>query len=174
MRSARRPAAAFLALLTVVLLSGCTVSIIDPADRDQPRETSGSAQAPADPSPDDADESPAPAESPTSGYSPEHAAERQRLLEGATTTMPCPSTALAQDGAVIRVEGPCTELVIDMDAGVVIADDVDRITLSGDGTIVYAQTIGSVSVSGSADQVYWTGATPAVQDTGTANTLGRG
>lgn len=175
MRSARRPTAAIIALLSVVLLSGCTVSIIDPAERDRPSETPSTAQTPADTSHQETDEDPGPAETrSSSGYSPEHAAERARLLEGATATMTCPSGALDQDGAIIRVEGSCGELVIEMDAGVVIADDVEQLTLSGDGTVVYAETIGTVTVSGSADQVLWTGPTPIVQDTGTANALGRG
>ncbi|WP_334152597.1 DUF3060 domain-containing protein [Microbacterium sp.] len=175
MRSARRPTAATVVLLTVVLISGCTVSIIDPTDRDRPSETPSSAETPADASPQETDDDPDTAETPaTSGYSPEHAAERARLIDGATVTMSCPSGVLAQDGAVIRVEGSCEELVIEMDAGVVITDDVEQLTISGDGTVVYAETIGTVTVSGSADQVYWTGPTPVVQDSGTANALGRG
>lgn len=187
MRAPRRRIATAVPLVLAALLCGCTVSIVDPSEdsaASSSRQDSASAspdRAPTgtptsstadDTASDDPDAPPADADS--SDLSPAAAAERERLIAAATTTMPCPSGPLDQDGAIIRVEGPCASLVIDIDAGVVIADDVDELLLRGSGSVVYAGIIGTATVSGSANEVYWSGRTPRVEDSGTANTLGRG
>jgi hypothetical protein len=180
MRTSRLTATALTALLLAAALSGCTATIVDGSAQSSekptteqtteqtstPDRTEADTEEPA--TTDDADEST------TSGLSPQNAAERERLTAEATTVMPCPSGPLDQDGAVIRVEGSCAELVIDIDAGVVIADDVTTLTLSGSGTVVFAENIDALTVTGSASIVYWTGSTPTVDDSGTANTLTRG
>lgn len=182
MRASRSAVTAAAAVLVLLLLSGCSVRIVDPAAGETRDDGQGQSAepVPSDPvasdpaTPRPADDPPASETPSSSGLSPENAADRDRLLAAATTTMPCPTGALDQDGAVIRVEGTCARLEIDSDAGVVIADDVDTLILRGSGTVVYAASLGSITVTGSADQVYWTGATPAVDDTGSGNTLRRG
>ncbi|MFF7293924.1 DUF3060 domain-containing protein [Microbacterium sp. NPDC008134] len=201
MRTTRRPlratarelrtALAGIVLASTVLvgaLSGCSAAIVDRSDAADdrvpaPQQTSAETDAPqagasdaedaADAATDDggADQGSTPG---GSGLTPENAADRERMLAEATITLTCPSETLNQDGAVIRVEGACADLVIDIDAGVVIADDVENLTLSGSGTVVFAEGVGSLTVTGSASIVYWTGTTPTVADRGTANTLRHG
>lgn len=176
MRSSRLISTALTALLLAAALTGCTAAIVDGAD--QSSETPTAEQTPTpDRSPAEKQEPSATeedAEPSSGGLSAQNAADRERLTGEATTVMPCPSGPLDQDGAVIRVEGPCADLVIDMDAGVVIADDVTTLTLSGSGTVVFVEGIDALTVTGSASIVYWTGSTPTVDDRGTANVLTRG
>lgn len=178
MRAARRHIAAITpVVIAALLLTGCTVRIIDPsadeARSPAPQEADPASQDETTPratsSPDEGDVDAAPP-----ALSAPNAAERERLIAAATITMTCPSGPLDHDGAVVRVEGSCASLVIDIDAGVVIADDVDELLLRGSGTVVYAATIGTATVSGSANEVYWTGPTPTLEDDGSANSLGRG
>lgn len=181
MRASRSSAAAAATIVVAVLLSGCTMRIIDPAAEDAGPTTGATgaetpAKTPAPKTPDAAedDDRSDPDPAPIDGLDAEHAAHRQRLLDSATTTMPCPTAPLQQDGTIIRIEGDCDEIRIDLDAGAVIVDDVSSLQLSGSGTVVYANTIGDVRVSGTANEIYWTGETPQVTDTGTANVLRRG
>ena len=157
-------------------MSGCSVSIVDPT---QPTPTAStplvrSAPDQPEPSPDTAREEPSSDPTPDSDLSADGQAERARLIDAATTTMPCPSAPLTEDGAVIRIEGPCPELDVEIDAGVVIADDVGTLSLSGSGTVIYVQTVGAVAVTGSASSIFWEGETPSVEDSGSANILRRG
>lgn len=177
MRAARRHIAAITpVVIAALLLTGCTVRIIDPSADEvrspAPQEAGPAPQDETTPratsSPDEGTEAAPPAPSAP------NAAERERLIAAATITMTCPSGPLDHDGAVVRVEGSCASLVIDIDAGVVIADEVDELLLRGSGTVVYAGTIGTATVSGSANEVYWTGPTPTLEDDGSANSLGRG
>ncbi|KAA0959553.1 DUF3060 domain-containing protein [Microbacterium sp. ANT_H45B] len=186
MRRTTATSAPLTALLLVVVLSGCSVDIVDPT---QPSASSATASSPSEagspsddaPSPDSSpDPSPDPEPSAGSrrsadaGLSAAGQAERARLSDAATTTMPCPTDPLTSDGAVIRVEGPCADLVIEIDAGVVIADDVGAVMLSGSGTVVYVREVDAITVTGSASSIFWEGATPTVDDRGSANTLKKG
>lgn len=181
MRASRSSIAAAATIDGAVLLSGCTMRIIDPTAEDAGPTTGATgaetpAKTPVPKTPDAAedDDTSDPDPAPIDGLDAEHAAHRQRLLGSATTTMPCPTAPLQQDGTIIRIEGDCDEIRIDLDAGAVIVDDVSSLQLSGSGTVVYANTIGDVRVSGTANEIYWTGETPQVTDTGTANVLRRG
>jgi len=198
MRRTTATSAPLTALLLVVVLSGCSVAIVDPT---QPSPASATASSPSEagspsddaPSPDTSpgtspgtspDTSPGTSPGPEqssgsrpsadSGLSAAGQAERARLSDAATTTMPCPTDPLTSDGAVIRVEGPCADLVIELDAGVVIADDVGTVTLSGSGTVVYVREVDAITVTGSASSIFWEGVTPTVDDRGSANTLKKG
>ena len=179
-RSSRRigTPAALATLVLLGALTGCTATIVDRGkdEADSASSPSTTTSGPSAPAPPVEPETAEPDTSATAGgeLSATNAADRERLVAEATTTMPCPTETMNQDGAVIRVEGSCPELVIDIDAGVVIADDVTNLTLSGSGTVIYAETIGSLTVTGSASVVYWTGKTPTVDDRGTANTLVHG
>jgi len=186
MRRTTATSAPLTALLFVVVLSGCSVAVVDPT---QPSPASATASSPSEagspsddaPSPDTSPgTSPGPEQSPgsrpsaDSGLSAAGQAERARLSDAATTTMPCPTDPLTSDGAVIRVEGPCADLVIELDAGVVIADDVGTVTLSGSGTVVYVREVDAITVTGSASSILWEGVSPTVDDRGSANTLKKG
>jgi len=182
MRALRSVVATVALAALVVLSSGCTVSIVDPSDRSSDAastpERSDSAPDPtgAPLTPTSSPRPPArPSATPTSpALSIEGAAERARLGDAATTTTACPQGPLTEDGAIIRIEGPCPELVIEIDAGAVIADEVDALTLSGSGTIVYVTGVGTVTITGSANAVHWQGDAPAVVDRGAANVVQRG
>lgn len=174
MRTSRTLAAVCAAALLAVILGGCSATIIDRAD-----DASGSTPVPTRSAPIEPSETPPPAADDdaavdASGLSPENAADRERMLSMATTTMTCPAGALSEDGAIVRVEGECGDVVIEIDAGVVIVDDVQNLTLSGSGTVVYAGTVENLMVTGSASTVFWTGDTPTIDDRGSANTLRRG
>lgn len=190
MRRTTATSAPLTALLIVVVLSGCSVAVVDPT---QPSPASATASSPSEagspsddaPSPDTSPDtspgtSPGPEQSSgsrpsaDSGLSAAGQAERARLSDAATTTMPCPTDPLTSDGAVIRVEGPCADLVIELDAGVVIADEVGTVTLSGSGTVVYVREVDAITVTGSASSIFWEGVTPTVDDRGSANTLKKG
>lgn len=173
MRTSRSLAAVGAAALLATLLGGCSATIIDRSDADStpaPTQTAP-VETPATKTPTPADDEAAPD---SSGFSPENAADRERMIGMATTTMTCPAGALTEDGAIVRVEGQCGDLVIEIDAGVVIVDDVQNLTLAGSGTVVYAGTVANLMVTGSASAVYWSGDTPTIDDRGTANTLRRG
>lgn len=149
-------------------ISGCSISILDPSSEEAPRtEPTPSASTIAREGSD-------PASAPSSGPLSDTQAQRDALLAAASTTMSCPDGPLTSDGDIVRIEGPCADLVIEIDAGAVIADDVDALTLSGSGTTVFVENVKTIRVTGSASSVYWTGSTPDVTDDGTANTLKRG
>ena len=180
MRIARTTVAVALgAALLGLALSGCSVALEEPqpaGSKPSTQETAPVADEPDEEAaePDEADEIPEDTSADTA-LSAENATERERLIGLATTTMPCPEGApLAQHGAIIRVEGHCATLTIDLDAGVVIADDVDELVLNGDGTVVFAGKVSTLTVTGDVNSLYWTGDTPRLDDTGTANTLLRG
>lgn len=173
MRASRLLATALAVGLSAAALSGCSATIVDRgaeaspgSSSPSPRETEPVERTTAAPV-----ES-APADS--TGFSSAVAADRQRMIALASATTACPSSALVEDGAVIRVEGVCPDLVIELDAGVVIADDVTNLTLSGSGTVVYVDSVEKIVATGDASAVYWAGDTPAVDDRGAANTLTHG
>ena len=123
MRAARRHIAAITpVVIAALLLTGCTVRIIDPSADEvrspAPQEAGPPPQDETTPratsSPDEGTEAAPPA------LSAPNAAERERLIAAATITMTCPSGPLDHDGAVVRVEGSCASLVIDIDAGVTL------------------------------------------------------
>lgn len=167
------PAAGVLLLMLVLApaLSGCSVSVIDPSSEGAQTEQAPPSSTSGDDG-SDADEDAAPASTPPSGQSSE--SQREALLAAASTTMSCPDGPLTSDGDIVRIEGPCADLVIEIDAGAVIADDVDTLTLSGSGTTVFVENVKTLRVTGSASSVFWTGSTPDVTDDGAANILKRG
>jgi len=176
MRVTRKAPAAAALLLTLAMapaLSACTVAIVDPSDG-APRADRTESTATGTQERTDAGASSPPASAPASGTGEDAQTQRERLLAAADTTMSCPDGPLTADGDIVRVEGHCVELVIEIDAGAVIADDVDDLTLRGSGTTVFVGNVQTLTVTGSASTVFWSGSTPAVSDTGAANILKRG
>ncbi|SDH67148.1 DUF3060 domain-containing protein [Agrococcus jejuensis] len=167
-------ALAALTLVAVGSLSGCGLAFSEPDASPAPP-----ASSPQTPSTEPADDDPAesPAESPEESDPTEigaPSAERDELIARAQQTVPCSAGLdVANDGAIIRVEGACDELTVSADAAIVIADDVTTLTVSGSGSVVYALELADLRISGDVNEVRWTGATPAVTDDGTANTIGQ-
>jgi hypothetical protein len=166
-------------VLLAGLLGGCTLTVRDPgagsAPVPTPTPTAEATSPVASPTP-----TPTPAGDGTSGGGASEgtgstaSAEREQWIAAATTTQACtPDLTVSATGSVVRVEGPCDTLTVKVDAGVVVADDVRTLVVTGTGTVVSALQVGSVAVSGDVNVIQWSGTAPAVDDTGTANTIGR-
>lgn len=94
-------------------------------------------------------------------------------MEGATIVS-CPTKPITQMGVVLRIEGDCDVVDLELTGGVVIVDDVETLTVSGTGNVVYAEDLGTLTVSGSTNVVTWAGSGTQIEDTGTANVLTHG
>lgn len=176
MRVIRKTSAAAALLLTLAVapaLAGCTVAVVDPSEGAPSAERTPAGTTDGPDRSDAGLESP-PASAPAETVSGDSQAQREALLAAVDTTMSCPDGPLTADGDIIRVEGHCERLVIDIDAGAVIADDVDDLTLRGSGTTVFVGNVLTLTVTGSASSVFWSGSTPDVSDSGAANTLKKG
>lgn len=169
-------ALAALTLVAVGSLSGCGLAFADP-DATETTPTSSSPQTPqADPAADPSGipESPDASEPTESEEVGVPSADRDALIAQAQQTIPCSAGLdIANDGVVIRVEGACDAITVSADAAIVIVDDVTTLTVSGSGSVVDALELADLRISGDVNEVRWTGATPAVTDEGTANTIGQ-
>ncbi|WP_378148424.1 DUF3060 domain-containing protein [Cnuibacter sp. UC19_7] len=167
--------------LAAVLLSGCTLTLRDPG-----ATGAGGTMPVAVPSPSPtAMPTPTPTPSLTAGASDTligpsdaagGAADRDRWIAAATSTQVCSpdlTIGASATATVVRVEGSCGTLVIEADAGVVVADDVRTLLVEGTGATVSVLQVGAVTVTGDANVVRWSGSAPVVDDTGAANTTGR-
>lgn len=164
-KNLQHPAIA-VALVTAILLSGCTFRIADP--REEP------SIPPTATSPSPSRTSSADSEDETSDDSNSDESERDRLEELVTVTLPCePDTEVSQPGATVRLEGDCENLTVTGDASVVIADSVGSLVITASGVVVYADGVDSLRVTGDANTVRWGGSTPSVDNTGAGNTLGK-
>lgn len=159
----RIPALALLAA-TCVLLAGCTFQIRDPSSQPEepsPSPTSEQTEAPdQDDVDDDADN--------------EISDDRAEYLDIANQTLTCDGELeIDEDGASVRVEGPCDTLLISGDAVLVVADDIDTLRITASGALVYALEVDAIELTGDVNTVYWTGSTPSTDDAGVANDLGK-
>jgi len=149
------------ALGAAILLSGCTFRIADPSERPSVPPT---ATAPTPSETADVDD----------GDDSSDASERDRLEDLVTVTLPCePEIDVSQPGATLRLEGDCESVTVTGDASVVIADSIGSLVITASGVVVYADTIASLKVTGDANTVRWGGSTPGVDNTGAGNTLGK-
>ncbi|MFT4258009.1 DUF3060 domain-containing protein [Microbacterium sp.] len=169
----RSVAALLLALAVAPALAGCTVAVVDPSAGAPSAQRTPAGTADGAEGSDAGLESP-PAYAPAEAGDDDTQAQREALLAAVDTTMLCPDGPLTADGDIVRVEGHCEQLVIEIDAGVVIADDVDALTLAGSGTTVFVENVLELTVTGDASSVFWSGSTPDVSDSGAANVLKRG
>ncbi|QCR18294.1 DUF3060 domain-containing protein [Agrococcus sp. SGAir0287] len=167
-----------LTIVAVGSLSGCGLAFSDPDATDPaPSSQDGTGSSPeADAAESDpADGEPAasdPAETET-GAPGASSPDRDALIARASQTIPCsPGLDVTTDGGIVRVEGTCDDLTVSADAAIVIADDVAVLTITGSGTVVSTLALGELRITGDVNDVRWTGATPAVTDDGTANTMG--
>lgn len=163
-----------LTIVAVGSLSGCGLAFSDP-DATDPAPATSSQE-----SPDATPEQSEPETSAPEASEPEDAAPgatnpaRDDLIARAAQTIPCsPGLDVTTDGGIVRVEGACDDLTVSADAAIVIADDVAALTVSGSGTYVSTLALGDLRLTGDVNEVRWTGATPAVTDSGTANTIGQ-
>lgn len=164
-----------LTIVGVGSLSGCGLTFADPSatqsapTTSQPQTAEQPSTAPADPTPSATATDPA-----ETGEVGVPSADRASLISRAQQTIPCSAGLdVANDGAIIRVEGACEAITVSADAAVVVTDDVTTLTVSGSGTVVYTLALADLRISGDVNEVRWTGATPAVADEGTANTIGQ-
>ncbi len=180
-----------LAASAVVLLAltGCTVSVSEPSTEqstssqqsdDTTTESTGPDDAeneqPAAETPSESQQSPVPATDDTT-WSAEVAEGRDAALAAVTKTVSCSGELVIgspEIGQIIQVDGVCEHLVVQADAAIVIAGDVVTLDVYADGAVAYVDSISVLNVSGSADAVYWTGATPEVANTGAGNVLTAG
>lgn len=169
MRASRTSALLLSTALSLLVLSGCSVAVIDPPSAQRPV-----AETPVAEKPVEGDAPSAAPQASTPGTTADVAADRERYAEAASITMPCPTAPLDNDGDIIRVEGPCDELHVEIDAGVLIVDEVGTLVLEGASTVVYARSIGTLTVTGDVNEVYWEGETPDVRDSGVSNVLKKG
>ena len=153
-----------------ILLSGCTFRIADPSDRPSMPPT---ATAPTPSKTADVDDS----DDDVSGddvSGTKDGSERDRLEDLVTVTLPCePEIEVTQPGATLRLEGQCESVTVTGDASVVIADSIGSLVITASGVVVYADDISSLKVTGDANTVRWEGSTPSVDNTGAGNTLGK-
>lgn len=157
----------------LITLTGCSVGVVD-----------GSAEKPAAEKPADAPATAPqtePAADPADGPDAEtpdatdRGITRDSVIAAATTTQRCDGELTILDNAVIiRVEGACDRLILNSTGSMVVADDVDYLSVIGDGNAVFVGTVDQMVVNGDANLVNWTGATANVQDVGSANVLQAG
>ena len=172
-----------LTIVAVGSLSGCGLAFSNPdapdaspSSQDGTGTSPGAGEEPAQSDPVESDPAASdPAETETETGAPGvPTPERTDLIAQASQTIPCsPGLDVATDGGIVRVEGTCDDLTVSADAAIVIADDVSILTITGSGTYVSTLALGDLRLSGDVNEVRWTGATAAVTDSGTANTIGQ-
>lgn len=158
------------AIALIMIMSGCSVSIVDgetpDASEQQKPPASSSSEGGSSPSKEpDADEPPSDADEIT----------RDKLIDGATTVMRCDGELTILDDAVaVYVEGDCDRLILNSSGSQVVTDDVTTIEVIGDANLVLSGAIDTLLVNGKSNIVHWSGATPSVTDVGDSNVLTAG
>lgn len=156
----RWPALAGIALIGATALSGCTLRFTEPGSPSSPPE-----------GPPASDTSEMPSGTPSEGA---ELPDRDAYIARADQTVPCsPGLDIGTHGGIIRVEGDCETLTVSADAAVVVADNVGTLTVTGSASTVFVLDVSSLHLTGDANLITWTGATPAVADDGTSNTIGK-
>ncbi|WP_243226677.1 DUF3060 domain-containing protein [Microbacterium sp. CIAB417] len=147
-----------------VLLTGCSVAY----------------EAPGDPAADPAPSStPAPATSASkeqdldASVRPSAASDelRERYADVAQQTS-CASgeVVVAQAGATVSITGECALVTVTASGAVVLADRIGTLEITGAANQVQAASVDIARLGGSGNDVRWESGTPAVTDTGAANT----
>ncbi len=165
MNISRRCAALPLVLVLGALsLTGCSVSIADPATA-----------APAAPS---AALTPSPSASGPHGVVDQERMarlQRTRWTDAVTQHVVCVDGEYTvdhnADATVIDIAGDCHEVTIVADAATVLLPAVDELNVAGDGNILILASSQQVTLDADADAnlVGWESGTPAVKDSGTLN-----
>jgi hypothetical protein len=176
-RTALAAAAALASLVLAGSLSGCGVALVDPAATDAapaPTTPSRTPAAPASPTPTASAPAAGDSTADDSTVTSDLPYTRDDFVAAATATIACtPGLVISQPGAVVVVEGACGDVTVNADAAVVVLDDVDRLRVTGVGTVVSALATGSIEVGGDANVIWWRGAAPTVTDTGAGNVIER-
>ena len=153
-----------------VALSGCSISVVDNAADKPAAETPTTETQTSSTDQDTAQEEPD-AETPASDDDID-ALIQDAEGDGASVVQRCDGElTLLDNGSNVRVEGHCDRLILNMTGSIINAEDVDYLSVIGDGNAVFVGEVDEVLVNGSGNIVTWTGATPSVKDVGTGNVL---
>jgi len=107
-------------------------------------------------------------------WSDEEAEYRASMLEVVTRTLTCDGELVFgqnDPGQIVKIDGPCEHIVVHMNAGVVVAEEVGSIDVSGAGNVIYLDSVDTINVAGDANAISWLGSTPTVTDTGAGNVV---
>ena len=131
----------------------------DGADGAEPADGADATDADADA--DDADE--APEDVPLG--------ELRSTYEGlVTSTLTCDGMLdVSAVGGIVAVTGQCDHLLISASSTIVLADTVGKLEVTGVGTTVVAGSADAVEVIGTSNVVVWESGSPSVSDTGIGN-----
>lgn len=179
--------------ILVSMLTGCAVSLADTeadttADQVADAATEPQSEAPKE-TPAEAEEDTAPEpqaqtpdeEKPTDSgpteWSDAVAEARDQAIASVSKTVTCDGELVLganETGQIIRVDGACAHLVLDLHGGFVVAGETTTVDLRGVGNLVFVDAVTTLNSPGDANELYWLGATPAVNDTGVGNVLTAG
>lgn len=154
------------AVATTVALAGCTLAFT-PELPDPPSLAPTSAPSPAagDSGNDDGDEPDSPETIPSI---------RQEYSEQVQRSLSCPGDAItiSDSGAVIELVDDCASVTVSGAGTVVLAQVVGTLTVTATSAIVIVASADSVTTEGTANLVRWESGSPVVIDTGVNNTIG--
>ncbi|QIM22514.1 DUF3060 domain-containing protein [Phycicoccus sp. HDW14] len=176
MTARRQGATVALALLgSAVALAGCGVTVV----RDDATPARSSASTPPPTSPTSSSSTAPPAPGPTevpgttagSDAPQTYAGWAEEIRGAATLRLPCDRGPVSVDTAatVVELVGSCGQVSVDAAGASVLADHIDTLTVTGAQVVVVTRTLGSVTLDGSADEVYWVGGVPTVTNRGAQN-----
>ncbi|MFJ6679945.1 hypothetical protein ACIQLK_12595 [Microbacterium sp. NPDC091382] len=166
------------ALLTPLLLAGCSVAVTDPASSSAPAASDPRSSMPDAPAASSApDASPAPDAGSSVEVDPDLPAQldRARLRQLVTQNLTCVDGAATVgrdlDGMYVELTGECATVTILASAGGVLLPDVGTLTIEGDGATVVLASAKRIAFDESADinVVGWESGTPEIAYGGTAN-----
>ncbi|SDG37004.1 hypothetical protein [Microbacterium sp. 77mftsu3.1] len=166
------------ALLTPLLLAGCSVAVTDPASSSSPAASDPRSSVPDAP---DASAAPEASPAPDAGWSAEvdpdvrAKLDRARLRDLVTQNLTCVDGSATVgrdlDGMYVELTGDCATVTILASAGGVLLPDVGTLTIEGDGATVVMTSATQIVFDKSADinVVGWESGNPDIAYAGTAN-----
>ncbi len=166
------------ALLTPLLLAGCSVAVTDPASSSTPAASDPRSSMPDAPEASAApDASSAPNAESSGEVDPDVRArlDRTRLRDLVTQNLTCVDGSATVgrdlDGMYVELTGECSTVTILASAGGVLLPDVGVLTIEGDGATVIMTSAKKIAFDESADinVVGWESGTPEIAYAGTAN-----
>lgn len=95
-------------------------------------------------------------------------------LEGSVDTrLECPggTAKIGQIGKVVELGSDCAKVTVTGAGTVVLAQNIDRLTVDATAATVFVKQLGSVDATGQGNLVTWESGSPAVSDSGVANTI---
>lgn len=159
----KTPLVGLSALGLVLALAGCSISYVAPGA--EPDASVPSKAEDADPSQDTGDDRPLPEPSASTD-----SIRSQYESDALRTTCASGELVIVQAGAVVAIDDECTLVRVEASGVVVLAAHIDTLEIIGAANQVQASSIDTVELGGSGNDVRWESGTPAVNDTGAANT----